>query len=219
MKRLETPWWMMIPTIWMLVCASAARADLPKPPPLANEDARENWFVQATYDLHLKIVEGREVHTKRSMGGYAQYPEFYEEVAYHDADSGRLLSTIKWEREHPDRIHAIEVLRYDDQDRLTRRFTAWYMPERRDSPRSTWISLYAYNGDLVAYRQFDATDLKVSEICEGTREGKKVSISLWDTLEIANAESDPESVMYTPEYRACFKGLSAKSAGKYLIPQ
>lgn len=214
-----TPWWMIVPMMWMLASAATARVALPKPPPLANEEARHNWFVQATYDLHLKMIEGRDVRTARSTGGYAGYPEFYEEVTYHDAGSGRLLSTIKWERAHPDRIHSIEVLRYDDEGRLARRFTAWYMPERRDIPRSTWISLYTYNGNLAAYRQFDATDVKVSEICEGRHEGKKVDISLWEPLDIANAEVDPEGVMTTPAYRACFKGLSARSAGKYLIPQ
>jgi hypothetical protein len=199
--------------------AGAAQSNLPPAPPLSNTDARQNWFVQAVYDLHLKSVEGREIRAERSTGGYAREPDFFEEVNYHDRASGRLLSTIRWERAQPDRIHMIEVYRYDDRGRLARRYTAWYTPHRREVPRSTWISLYAYNGNLVAYRQFDATDARVSEICEGRHSGKPVSISLWEPLDIATAEVDPEGIMTRPEYRACFGALPVRSAGKYLIPQ
>ncbi len=212
-------WLAMILVLAGAGSASAAREALPPAPPLGNEDARSNWFVQAVYGLHLKSVDGRTVRTTRSIGGYANEPEFFEEVNYHDSASGRLLSTIRWERAKPDRIHTIEVLRYDDRGRLARRYTAWYIPHRREAPRATWISLYAYSGELTAYRQFNATDTRVSEICEGRHGGKPVNITLWEPLDIVTAEIDPKGVMSTPEYRACFGDLPVTSAGKYLIPQ
>jgi hypothetical protein len=206
-------------TLALALVSGAAAAELPPPPALTDRDARGNWFVQALHALHLASVEGREVRTTRATGGYAGEPGYFEEVSHHDAKSGRLLSTIQWETAQPERIHSIEVYRYDERGRLARRYTAWYMPHRRAAPRATWISFHAEHQDLRAYRQFDASDTLVSEVCEGRYRGRAVNISLWEEGEVAAARSDPKGVMSTPEYRACFAGLPLKSAGKYLIPQ
>ncbi len=186
--------------------------------PNADHVQRWNWFARAVYALHKKWIAGRHIQTETRIGGYYREPKFYREVKYYDKNTGRLVSIIQWERERPDRIHWIEVYIYDDKGRVTRDFSAAFLPHSRTAPQSTFINLHAYNGGLHAFRQFDATDNRTYEYCKGTYQGKPLEISLWET-DIIELEGEPGTIMTTPEYEACFAGLPVESAGKYLTPQ
>lgn len=210
--------WVVAGLALALWSVPGAFAELKPLNPKADRNERWNWFVQAAYALHQKQIEGREIDTVRATGGYHRLPEFYDEEKYYDRKTGRLLSEIQRERAHPERIHSIHVLVYDGKDRPARRYSAWFLPNYREAPRATWVTLYDYRQELVAYRQFDASDTLVSENCEGRYAGRPVYISLWEE-ELSAAERDPKSVMTTPDYRVCFAGLPRHSAGKYATPQ
>jgi hypothetical protein len=201
-----------------LIAAPALGERLPQILPQDEEVRRTNRFMTQLYAMHKRIIDGREVRTTSKIGGYYRQPDFYREMKYYDAASGRLFSKIQWETEYPERIHAIEVYVYDDQNRVLRDFAGWFLPQGRNAPRDTFINLHAYNRELHAYRQFDALDNRTYEFCEGTYMGKAVRISLWEN-DIIDAQEAPKSVMATPQYRACFAGIPVSSAGKYLTPQ
>jgi hypothetical protein len=196
----------------------AARAEVPPIDPNAGHTERWNWFADAVLALHQQRIAGREIRTETRTGGYAHRPDFYTETKYYDADSGRLLSIVQREREHPDRVHWIEVYSYDDSGRVVRDFSAAYLPTSRSQPQQTLINLHAYNGELHAFRQFDATDNLIYEFCEGAVDGRPVRIQLFEQ-DLIELSGEPDTVMTSPAYEACFAGLPADSAGAYLTPQ
>lgn len=184
------------------------------------DDAQINrWhaFMDQVYALHEKQIAGRELRTEERLGGYRDNPEFYREVRYYDRANGQLLSTIQWEQQDPKRVHAIWVQIYGDNDRVVRDYSGWYLPHTRNAPRGTWITFHAYNGELHGFRQFDASDNRIYDACEGSFQGKKVDIGL-DDLDIARALREPEGILSTAAYRECFRGLPTQSAGVYLKP-
>lgn len=185
-----------------------------------NEDhiSRWNWFVDAVYALHKKQIKGKDIKTETTSGGYARLPEFYQSKKFIDKKTGRHLSTVMRETKNPDLIHSIEVYVYDKKNRIIRDFAGSFLTHSRAAPQQTLISLHAYNNGLHAFRQFDATDNRIYEICKGKYKGKKVEIS-FDDMEILEYEDLKVSPMTTRLYKTCFKGLPVRSAGKYLTPQ
>lgn len=197
---------------------------------------RWNRFVDVLYDLHNTAQVKYEIRQVSRIGGYPRHPEFYEEISYYDKKSGKLLSVIQWEREAEkrgldkvlsmfkeekpkmprDRIHSISVNVYDDQGHVVRDYSATYLPTHRNAPSQTLIFLHQYNGDLHAFRGFDATGNRLFEQCEGNLDGKEVELSL-DDVEIAYAIDEKNGVMQTRHYRACFDGLTTTAAA-YLTP-
>ena len=61
---------------------------------------------------------------------------------------------------------------------MIRDYVAAYLPTYRNAPTQTLVSLYSYNGDLKAYRTFDATGDRINERCEGTLNGQDVNFML-----------------------------------------
>lgn len=177
---------------------------------------RWNRFADEIHVLHRRQLEGVDVKETSRVGGYYRWPEFYREVQYQDAKTGRLLSVIQWEREKAGNIHSIQVYVHDAGGRVTRDFLAWYLPFARNAPIGTFINLHAYHGELHAYRQFDASDNLIYENCRGRYGGEAVTISL-DEFALIREERAP-AVTAAPAYRACFASLPA-SAGVYLRPQ
>lgn len=177
-----------------------------------------NKFADEVYALHKKLVTGKEIKKVEKKGGYDGMPEFYNEVEYIDKKTGNLISRILWETENPDQIHVIEVNVYDNKNRVSRSYTAAFLPGYRNAPNQTLIHLYNYNDKkLKAFRTFDASGERIYEQCEGEYKGKQVWISLED-VDIAAAENTPTSIMFKPEYKACFTGLQ-KVCGDYVRPQ
>jgi hypothetical protein len=170
-------------------------------------------FAKNVLALHRKLISKVPVIKKTKSGGYAHRPDFYIENSYFNAKTHRLISQVQWEKAHPETLHTIEVYLYDERGRVTRDFSAAYLPDYHSAPTQTLISLHNYNGGLHAFRTFDASGYRIDEGCRGKYQGKVVAIIL-DEDEIA----DGAPVMQTPEYKTCFAGLQEK-AGKYLIPQ
>jgi hypothetical protein len=170
-------------------------------------------FANNTLSLHRKLIGDGQVIKKTKTGGYAEMPDFYVEHTYFDPKTKNLISRVQWEREQPDQLHTIEVYLYDEKGRVVRDYAAAYLPNYHTVPTQTLISLHNYNGDLHAFRTFDASGYRIVERCTGTHNGKEVNMLL-DEDEIA----DGAAVMQTPAYKACFEGVQEK-AGKYLIPQ
>ncbi|BAU47375.1 hypothetical protein SVA_0796 [Sulfurifustis variabilis] len=174
---------------------------------------RSNDFVDKLLHLHEQALAGRSWESSERLGGYKDLPEFYREVTYRDARSGRVLSRVQRERAHPERVHGVEVYVYDGDGRLVRDYFAWYLPLYRNAPRQTHINLYTHADDLRGWRQFDGSGLRVYEKCTA---GEKVLVEYWDD-EISRAEDDPASVMHTPIYARCFAGLPESVAAFELL--
>lgn len=173
-----------------------------------------NRFAEQTLALHKKLIDELPVKRETESGGYAHLPEFYQEESfYHD---GKLISRVQWETETDD-LHVIEVFIRDDQGRVVRDYTAAYLPEYHNAPTQTLVSLHAYNGDLHAFRSFDASGELVVERCTGTLEGEEVNL-LQDLDQIFRATQVDDELRQTREYRRCFDGLP-KQPGEYLTPQ
>ncbi len=203
----------------MVVTMPVSAADTVRPlDPNVDHVTRWIWFVDAVHALHEKQIKGKDIKIETTKGGYARLPDFYQEKKYTDKKTGRLLSKVLWETKNDDLLHSIEVYVYDKKGRVIRDFGGSYLTHSRAAPQQTLISLHVYNQGLHAIRQFDATDARIFELCEGTFRGKKIAMRLGD-MEILEYEDEPVSPMTTPLYKACFKGLPVKSAGKYLTPQ
>jgi hypothetical protein len=178
---------------------------------------RWNRFADKLLELHKSIIAQHEIRTTESTGGYFREPNFYKDVHYYDAKSGQLLSHVQWETKHPDRVHFMEVFIYDKKGRVIRDFGVAFLTEGRNAPVQTLINFHAYPKGLHAFRQFDASNNRIFERCDGNYNGKEVSINLSE-MDILEVEDLPKSILTSPEYKTCFAGLP-HSAGKYLTPQ
>jgi hypothetical protein len=181
------------------------------------EAQRWNNFVDDLYALHKKHVAGKELNIVEKMGSYFRHKNFYKEQKFFDKKSGKLLSLIQWETHNPKNIHVIQVFIYDDAGRIVRDYGASYRTTDHDDPMTTDINLHAYANGLHAFRQFNASDEITFERCDGDYQGKKVKIRL-GVIELEEFRDEPNTVMTTPQYKACF-GTIPKKAGKYLTPQ
>jgi tetratricopeptide (TPR) repeat protein len=178
-----------------------------------------NAFASALYELHEHLVKIHDIRSEERIGGYGGLsggPNFYKEVRTYDAKSGKLLSQIRWERIHPDRIHTIEVFIHDESGRIVRDYSAAYLPVFRNAPFQTLINLHYYNEGLHAYRQFDASDARIYERCKGRLLDQTVNIS-FDEDQIPGDASLIRDVSVRRAYNACFAALPT-SAGPYLNP-
>ena len=176
-----------------------------------------NKFAADCLALNKQLLAQIPHTEKTSLGGYAGMPEFYKEVTYYDKRNNKLISRVQWEREDPEQLHTIEVYVRDKQGRVIRDYTAAYLPKYHNAPTQTLLSFHTYNGDLHAFRTFDATGDRIVERCTGTFKGKDVNMLL-DEDEIYAAIEGRSEVMEQADYQACFAGMPDK-AGKYLTPQ
>ena len=142
-------------------------------------------------------------------------PEFYREERFYRDD--RLISKVQWEKDNPELLHTIEVFIHDDQGRVIRDYVAAYLPTYRNAPTQTLITLHRYQDELHAFRSFDASGYRVVERCIGSLNGQQVHLLL-DEDEIHEAQGDPQGIMTSETYQACFGDLPTE-AGKYLTPQ
>lgn len=182
--------------------------------PQHDQVRQSNTFVEHLHKFHRQQIEGKKIRETEELGGYKDLPQFYREVSYYDAANGRMLSRIQWERDNPERIHAIEVYVYDNQGRVARDYSAWFLPQFRNAPRETNINFYGYTDGVRAWRQFDVFGNRVYEKCNA---GEQVLVELWGD-DISRAQDDPKSVVHGADYRRCFEAL-ATTPGKYVVPQ
>jgi len=182
-----------------------------------NQVQQWNKFAKICLQAHKRRVSTNQVTTSERKGGYRGRPNFYNEITYKDANTGKMISRIQWETESPDDVHVIELFDYDNSGRVIRDYTAAYLPGPRNAPVQTLAAFHAYNGDLHAFRSFDATGEAVFESCSGNLNGESVDISLED-YQIEDVRKGIEKLGSTPEYQTCFKGLPLKP-GEKLYPQ
>jgi hypothetical protein len=195
-----------------------------------------NAFVDAVYAFHQQRLETHDIRTTTAVGGYPRHPDFYDDVSYYDAKTGRLLSKVLWQRDNGgtldwakshlgiqpprdrDHLHSIEVYIYDDKGRVIREYSATYLPNYRGAPTQTLVFLHRYNGDLHAFRSFDASGIPQYEKCTGTWMGKAVDIELDEDEIFELRTGGGTETSRSPAYRACFAGLP-EQAGDYLTPR
>lgn len=183
-----------------------------------NEHVRQlHTFEKALLNLHNTQLSQHATRTTEAIGGYATHPDFYREVSYFDQKTGKLLSRVQWEREHPDVLHSLEVYVYDDQDRVIRDYLVGYLPYARNAPVQALINLHGYNDQLHAFRQFDVSTDVIYEFCSGQYEGKKRQLRLFED-DIVSTGREMQELMDSPLYQACFKGIPQK-LGQYIDPQ
>lgn len=200
----------------MCALALGLRAELRTVQPDDDQVARWNRFVDDLYALHVRQLEGRAVRIAERIGSYHRFPDFYDETAYIDEKTNAPLSIVQRERAHPERLHFIQVFVYDDRGRLTRDYSATYLPWGRNAPIQTLVNLHHHASNLHAYRSFDASDRHLYDACKGRYEGRTVDIDL-DEFAMIEAEKTPNGVLQSKAYHACFATLPA-SAGRYLMP-
>lgn len=178
---------------------------------------RWNGFAEKLLSLHKRLVSQQVNSIITTMGGYAHLPNFYKEYKYINKKTGKLISKVQWEKAYPDNLHTIEVYIYDEYGRVTRDYSAAYLPDYRNAPTQTLVSFHAYNGLLHAFRSFDATGDHILDRCTGRYNAKEINILL-DEDELYEGKFSNNGVMQSDTYKACFKGIPA-TAGKYLTPQ
>ncbi|WP_018954580.1 tetratricopeptide repeat protein [Thioalkalivibrio sulfidiphilus] len=200
----------------LLLTGTSSAAAQEAPAIRANPDTVRNWnrFVDGVYQLHLQHLRDTEVRTESRPGGYPEGslggPDFFHEVHYYDAATGRLLSRIQWEREQVQTIHSIQVYLHDDEGRVRVDYYAAYLPVFRNAPMNTLVNLHAYHGELRAFRQFDASGNRRYEQCRGRLEGE----SLWLDAEFFPVE---ETLAESDTYQRCF-GTLQEQAGEHIDP-
>ena len=170
-------------------------------------------FHRAVYALHEQQLARHAVRTQETRGAYegvAAAGYRYRITSYFDAASGRLLSRIQRDAMLPEAIHIAEVNIYDADGRLVRDFFSSAPPWRPQHPSHAYINLHHHNGGLHSFRQFELDGQVNYESCEGTRDGKPVRIA-------GDWSDHDEKIRSSPEYRACFDGMSADWA-RYVSP-
>lgn len=183
-----------------------------------NEHIRRwNAFADNVLKLHHTLIKNKNIKKTKSVGGYSGLKNFYVEEKYINAENGKLISQIQWEREQPGVLHTIEVYVHDQQNRVIRDFIVAYLPGYHNAPSQTLISLHQYNKGLHGFRTFDATGDRILERCMGQFNGEPVELML-DEDELYQASMEDKGVMQTALYKQCFGNLPAE-AGKYLLPQ
>ncbi|MEW5964808.1 MAG: tetratricopeptide repeat protein [Pseudomonadota bacterium] len=177
-------------------------------------DAVKSWntFVERLQQVHEHYLRTRRVRTAEQIGGYNGFPDYYRELSHYDADSGALLSRLQIERDHPGRVHSIEIYVYRPDGRVARDYSATFLPGHRNAPVQTLVNLHGYQDGLASFRQFDASGSWIYEQCRGTWFDRDVEISNdMPAIGVSAVQQTSE------EYMACF-GMVPFAAGPYLDP-
>lgn len=172
-----------------------------------------NTFVDDTYKLHLEQIKSKNISTSKRSGSYHRLPDFFQEVKFYDTKKNTLLSRIEWETKQPKKIHSIEVRVHDKDNNIIREYSASYLPEFRNAPYQTLINLHHYSDSLHSFRQYDASNNLIYEVCVSN--DKKEKIFEHDDYEIP--DNFQQGVGKNKTYQQCFQQLP-RSAGIFLYP-
>jgi len=175
-----------------------------------------NTFAERLYTLHQHLIAQHEIRTQTEQGGYAHQPDIYTETRYYDRQTNHLLSRIQRMNDNPSLIQLIEVNIYNVQGQVARDYLAAYLPYNRNAPIQTLINLHGYHGKLQAFRQFDASDERIYEQCQGEYQGKPVMISLEED-EFGKGPYRASKTVDSTEYKTCFDDIPV-TARAYLNP-
>lgn len=167
-----------------------------------------NSFVDDLYAMHEAHLQEFSVEKAKKVGGYPDFPEYYEETEYFDKQSGKLLSRVKRVVAQPELVHEIEVNIYNADMQLQRDYLAAYLPYARNAPIQTLINLHGYTAQLHAFRQFDASGQRIYEQCRNAK-NRNVLLSL-DIDEFEPGPYQNKKVLDSKLYRQCFAGIPVK---------
>lgn len=170
-------------------------------------------FHRAVYVLHEQQLARHTVRTEETNGKYegvAAAGYRYRITSYYDAASGHLLSRIQRDAALPEAIHIAEVNVYDAEGRVVRDYFSSAPPWRPLHPSHAYINLHNRNGGLHSFRQFELDGQVNYEACEGEFEGKPIRLAY-------DGDDLTEKIRSSPEYRACFDGMSTDWA-RYASP-
>lgn len=208
----------LLPILLLSIASASVSAQIEQRTMTIDAEHVANWnaFADNLLKLHARQLQGRNIQKKEIIGGYFRNPDFYREEQYYDADSGLLLSRVVWEREHPDRLHEIEVFVHDKQGRVIRDYLARYLPQGRNAPVQTLINLHAWHGGVHSFRQFDASNNRIYESCRGRLADDEIFIDLEED-QLLGGDAAAMAVMDSLDYNVCFDGLPL-SASAYLTP-
>lgn len=163
-----------------------------------------NAFVDKTYQLHLRQITDRNISTKKRSGSYHRLPDFFQEVKFFDKESNSLLSRIEWETKQPDKIHSIEVIVHDKDKKIIREYSASYLPAYRNAPYQTLINIHHYSTNLHSFRQYDASNNLIYEVCNSINSKEK----LFEHDDYEIPDDFKQGVGSNKTYQQCFQQLS-----------
>ena len=176
-----------------------------------------NNFADQLLVLHKKQIAKYDTRTSEKSGGYADSPDYYNEITYADKKTGQLISMVQWEKRNPKNVHSLEVYVFDDKNRVIRDYTVAYLPYHRNAPIQTLINIHGYNKKLHAFRQFVGSSDVIYQYCEGSFEGKEVQMRLFED-DLVATDYDARQLLKSPVYKACFSRIRERP-GKYIQPQ
>ena len=206
----------VLPYRWFIVCCLCLMSLATQALQADNQHARTwNKFANDVLALHKQRIAKIPHRVTTQTGGYAAHPDFYTQQTFIDMQ-GKVVSRVQWEAKAPQQLHAIEVFVRDQHGRVLRDYVAAYLPDYRNAPTQTLLSLHQYNDQLHAFRSFDASGARVVERCTGQYKGNAVDFIL-DEDEIDAGLSGDSDRMQQADYQACFNGLDDQP-GAYLVP-
>ena len=179
----------------------------------------DNWnnFSDQLLALHKKQIARFDIKQTEKSGGYADHPDFYNEIKYQDKKSGNLISEVQWEKKNPGNVHSMQVYVYDDKGRIVRDYGVAFLPFNRNAPIQTLINIHGYNKKMHAFKQFDGSGDVIYQFCEGSFNGKEAQMRLFED-DLVATDYDARQLVKSPLYKACFNGISDQ-LGKYIKPQ
>lgn len=172
-----------------------------------------NTFVDEVYQLHLKQIKNKKITTSNRSGSYHRLPNFFQEIKFLDASRNSLLSKIEWETNRPDKIHSIEVRVHDKSNNIIREYSASYLPTFRNAPYQTLINLHHYSDSFHSFRQYDASDNLIYEVCKSTKTKQK----LFEHDDYEIPDDFTQGIGTEKTYQKCFRQLP-RSAARHLPP-
>lgn len=173
---------------------------------------RWNGFADQLLRIHRHWLATKPTAKTERVGGYAGRPKSFVEATYKDPATGRMRSRVRWLKDVPMTAQAIEIYFYDAKGRVAQDFAAAYLMEFRNAPVQTLINLHFHDGELHAFRQFDASGNRIYESCRGRHFDDPVDVSL-DEGSIPPSPAEVAPALYL----ACF-GFLPTAAGMYLNP-
>lgn len=163
-----------------------------------------NAFVDDVYQLHLRQIKNKKITTSNRSGSYHRLPDFFQEIKFSDASKNLLLSRIEWETKRPDKIHSIEVRIHDKNNNIIREYSASYLPVFRNAPYQTLINIHHYSELLHSFRQYDASNNLIYEVCRAKKDNKK----LFEHDDYEIPDNFMQGIGKDQTYQQCFQQLA-----------
>lgn len=188
-------------------------------PKLHSTAIQSNNFANALVKLSNYLTKQQEVITIEGLGGYGGLTnnlEFYREEKNINKNNNKIISIVRRENTKQNKLHDIIVNIYDKKGRLTRDYSASYLPVHNRAPDQTLINFYYYRKSLTGFRQFDALNNILFEECKGIYNNIPVRI-LFEYYDVPDTPDDIKDKTLRQAYQLCFEGTK-ETAEPYTNP-